>query len=62
MVMKAATASAIETWGQFIGVKWPSPAEFTGTSQSHSDTELGLRLEWKRGELLFLSLISAALL
>lgn len=62
MVMTAATASAIETRGRFIGVKWPSPAEFTETSQSHSDTELGLGLEGKRGKLIFLSLISAALL
>lgn len=49
MVMTAATASATETWGRFIGVKWPSPAEFTETSQSHSDTELGLGLEGRRG-------------
>lgn len=53
---------AIEMWGGFIGVKWPSPAEFIETSKSHSDTEHGLGLEWKRRESLFLSLISAALL
>lgn len=54
MAMQAAAASLIYLW--------PSPAEFTGTSESHSDAELGLGLKWKRGELLFLSLISAAFL
>lgn len=33
---------AIEEWAPFADVKWSSTADFTGTSKSCSDTELGL--------------------
>lgn len=49
---------AIEEWAPFADVKWSSTAGFTGTSKSCSDTELGLWLEWKTEDFIFLPLIS----
>lgn len=41
---------AVETWGRFTDVKWSRSADFTKTSQSHGDGELGLGPEWRRGD------------
>lgn len=63
MAMKAATASLPLKHGVDLLVSnGPALLNSLRPQKSHSDTELGLGLEWKRGELLFLSLISAALL